>query len=155
MTDIGGPRFIIKHQSGRTYDSEASRSTSRDVDHHGPHPFSMPGAFLASAPSCEPLSPPALQGFVPTCLSSHPSREFPFALPRSVSIYTAAWRFLFWAGFYLDRRCAGRATPPRGSFTHFLYHTTRASPGRRSAGAAVVTVRSLGQMQFKVARSAP
>jgi hypothetical protein len=111
MTDIGGPRFIIKHQSGRTYDSEASRSTSRDVDHHGPHPFSMPGAFLASAPSCEPLSPPALQGFVPTCLSSHPSREFPFALPRSVSIYTAAWRFLFWAGFYLDRRCAGRATP--------------------------------------------
>ena len=152
MTDIGGPRFIIKHQSGRTYDSEASRSTSRDVDHHGPHPFSMPGAFLASAPSCEPLSPPALQGFVPTCLSSHPSREFPFALPRSVSIYTAAWRFLFWAGFYLDRRCAGRAT---SQLDHFLSYNPRASPGRRSAGAAVVTVRSLGQMQFNVARFAP
>tara|TARA_B100000459_G_C8565089_1_gene195862 strand:+ start:731 stop:988 length:258 start_codon:yes stop_codon:yes gene_type:complete len=32
MADIAGPRFIIKHQSGRTYDSEALRSTSRDVD---------------------------------------------------------------------------------------------------------------------------
>lgn len=128
----------------------ATWTSSRAASFSMPRAFWPPQRLFGLHKSCEPLSPPALRGFVPTWLVIR--SRIPFALPRSVSIHTAAWRFLFWAGFYLDRRCAGRAT---SQLDHFLSYNPRASPGRRSAGAAVVTVRSLGQMQFNVARFAP